>query len=221
MTTTLLTYNNETLKISEWAKRFNISNQLIRQRLERNWDLHKIFHTPPIAPKTHGHGGNSDIGLRPSYTYYTWIHIKRRCYNPRSKAYSRYGGKGITVCDRWINSFENFLADMGEKPSRKHSIDRINNSLGYFPENCRWATQKQQCRNQSTNRYFFHEGENLTLAEWSERKNINRGTITTRIDRYGWSIEKALNTPAMQIFGGRHQSVDIIHKNLPEGTPDS
>ena len=82
-------------------------------------------------------------GMRNTATYSSWISIKDRCTNPESKDFARYGGKGITVCDQWLNSFEQFYKDMGEKPNGT-SIDRINNDQGYSPKNCRWATHSQQ-----------------------------------------------------------------------------
>lgn len=78
--------------------------------------------------------------------YRTWIGMIGRCYNPKNESYGLYGGRGITVCERW-KSFENFLADMGLKPSRKHSIERVNNSGNYEPTNCKWATAKEQANN--------------------------------------------------------------------------
>ena len=99
-----------------------------------------------IAPKASLTHGNTR-GRRFSPTYVVWTAIKMRCLRASSPTYKDYGARGITVCDRWRDSFEAFLADMGERPSRKHSIDRINNSKGYEPGNCRWATQAEQVRN--------------------------------------------------------------------------
>lgn len=84
--------------------------------------------------------------------YNIWCLMKRRCLNPTSASYSYYGGRGITVCDIWKNSFEKFLADMGERPTSKHSIDRIENNGNYEPSNCRWATKKEQAQNKNSNK---------------------------------------------------------------------
>ncbi len=101
-----------------------------------------------------------------------WNNIKERCYNPLSVSYPHYGAKGITVCQRWFDSYDNFLADMGRSPSGEHSVDRINNNEGYSPLNCRWATRKEQARNRRNNIFVEFSGERLTLPDFCDRYNI-------------------------------------------------
>jgi hypothetical protein len=118
----------------------------------------------------------------------------RRCTNPDSTGYARYGGRGITVCDRWRESFANFLADMGPKPTPRHTIDRINNDGNYEPGNCRWATGKEQCRNTRRNRYIEHDGRRMTQVEWCEETGMIKATLCCRL-KSGWSVAAALTTP--------------------------
>lgn len=101
-----------------------------------------------IRATTHGH---TPKGHQP-VEYRCWQSMKSRCLYPRNASFAYYGGRGIKVCDRWLNSFKNFLADMGRKPSPQHSIDRINPLLGYFPANCRWSTAKEQANNRRNNK---------------------------------------------------------------------
>jgi len=139
---------------------------------------------------------NPDIkthGMTKSPTYKSWCKIKERCNNPKVINYPRYGGRGITVCDRWVNSFENFYADMGERPANT-SIDRIDNSGNYEPFNCRWASLKTQANNARSNRIIEYHGESHTLSEWCDIKGINYNTFCGRFFR-GWSIERAFTQP--------------------------
>jgi hypothetical protein len=115
--------------------------------------------------------------------YRIWRHMLNRCYREADTDYHRWGGRGITVCDRWRYSFEMFFADMGERPSPKHSIDRMNNDGNYEPSNCRWATSSEQCRNRSSNVRVEHDGQSRTIIEWSEETGLSYMTIYKRLKR--------------------------------------
>jgi len=131
-------------------------------------------------------------GKRHTSEYNSWSGMKCRCYNEKNPKYRVYGQRGVIVCDRWLNSFGNFYDDMGAKPSRKHSIDRINVNGNYEPSNCRWALPITQSRNKTYNHMIEYNGKNLTMSEWSEITGIDFDTILARINYYGWSIEDAL-----------------------------
>lgn len=136
---------------------------------------------------------------RPGYKdhplYSIWSAMHQRCSNPRLKCYYNYGGRGITVCERW-SEFKNFLADMG-LPPLKHSIDRIDNDGNYAPENCRWAPIKQQANNTRANFRITYGGATKTLAEWSDCTGINSNTLHNRLRRGQWSVERAFTTPPL------------------------
>lgn len=136
-------------------------------------------------------------GMGQTSAYRRWQNIKRRCYSKSMINYERYGGRGIGVCDRWRNSFENFYADMGDPPSSEYSIERVDNLGDYSPENCRWATASEQARNRRSSRLIEHGGETLTLTEWTERTGLKRTTIAERIN-HGWSVDEALTTPVLR-----------------------
>jgi hypothetical protein len=123
-------------------------------------------------------------------TYECWGGIIQRCNNPKRAYYHLYGGRGIKICDRWLD-FENFFADMGEKPSNKHSIDRIDNDGDYEPSNCRWATVLEQANNRRDNKVLSYVGLELTVAEWARRISVSPFTLYARIRR-GWTIERTL-----------------------------
>ena len=139
------------------------------------------------------HDHRSNGKMTPEYC--CWHHMKQRCSNKNNKRYKDYGGRGISVCKRWRNSFPNFLADVGPRPSPEHSLDRIDNMGNYEFANFRWATRKQQSRNKRSNRMLKHRGEKRSMAEWAEKSGISPQTLSTRINKLGWSIEKAITTP--------------------------
>ena len=132
-------------------------------------------------------------GMTKTRTYNVYRNLFQRCYNPKSKEYKNYGARGIKVCDRWLNSFKNFLEDMGESP-KGLTIERINNNGNYEPENCKWATYLEQNNNTRRNSYLTHQGETLTVAQWSKKLGINKDTLLGRKER-NWSDELALITP--------------------------
>ena len=135
--------------------------------------------------------------------YKVWEGMKQRCENAAHESYGRYGGRGITICARWRESFESFLEDMGPRPSKKHSIDRIDNDGNYEPANCRWATTMEQKQNTSRNVFITFNGETLCCADWSRRLGISDDTICRRL-KAGWPIERVLAI-GKQVARGENQ----------------
>jgi len=157
------------------------------------------------AMKTkHGESHGIFAPNRASAEYTTWVSMLGRCYNPKNERFSDYGGRGIKVCRRWRESYIAFLADMGRRPSKRHSLDRINNERGYSPKNCRWATMKEQCRNTRRTHLIAYSGLRLSIAEWSERTGMPAGTILKRAQS-GWPAAKIFETPV----GYREIQVDF------------
>jgi len=130
-------------------------------------------------------------GMRRSVEYKSWAHIKSRTCNPSDAAYSNYGGRGITICDEWRESFETFFHDMGHKPDKGYSIERVNNSLGYCKSNCVWATAKQQARNRRSTVWITIQSDTKSLPEWCEIFNLNYKKVRRRLSD-GWSVERAM-----------------------------
>lgn len=127
-------------------------------------------------------------------TYTSWGTMKQRCLNPNAPNYKFYGGRGITICARWLNSFEKFLADIGERPDKNHSLDRINSNGNYEPTNCRWIVKKEQQRNKRDNRNFTINGQTKCLSEWCEIYNTTFALVKGRI-KNRWKILDALTEP--------------------------
>lgn len=129
-------------------------------------------------------------GMSNTLEYHSWQGMKKRAL-VKEKRYKTYEGKGIS--EEWLNSFEAFYRDMGAAPSPNHTIERKDNSIGYFKDNCKWATRKEQTRNYSLNRIIEYNGEKLCVTEWAEKLEIPRHIIYNRLNK-GWSIEKTFNT---------------------------
>lgn len=138
----------------------------------------------------HGQARGTERGL----TYRSWMSMRARCLCLVAPDYDRYGGRGIKICAQW-DDFKTFRADMGERPSIRHSIDRIDPNGDYTPENCRWATMKQQGRNRRNNRMLTYNGKTLCLSEWAERTGISLAALRCRLDICGYTTEEALTLP--------------------------
>lgn len=128
-----------------------------------------------------------------SSEYKSWCSMKQRCHNPNNPKYHRYGGRGITVCEGWLNDFSQFLSDMGPRP-KGTTLERVDNSGGYHPSNCVWADRLTQQNNISTNKIVTAFGESDTLSNWSRRIGIPKDCLRTRLRR-GWPVESALTRP--------------------------
>lgn len=125
-------------------------------------------------------------------TYRIWTQMKQRCHNENAEAYEYYGGRGITVCKRWLDSFAAFFADMGKCPSEEHSIDRKKNHLGYSKENCEWVTRDEQMRNTRMNRNLTFNGKTQCMKDWADEIGVKPHTLLWRIEN--WGEDKALST---------------------------
>lgn len=145
------------------------------------WTKDRMRTSPPA--KTHG--------MSSSPTYRTWAVMKRRCLDPGFKDYPEYGGRGIRVSRKW-RTFRGFLADMGERPEGM-TLDRIDSNGHYTAGNCRWATRLTQSNNTRRNHTLTHDGETLTLAEWSRKTGIPYSRLRARINLLGWPVGKALD----------------------------
>ena len=146
----------------------------------KEWILHKFTK----------HGLSNKI---PEYNI--WNGIKQRCRNPNTKQYKDYGGRGISICDRW-NDFSNFIKDMGFRPTNKHSIERLDVNGNYEPQNCIWLLIKDQSKNRRDIRYLTINGVTKTIMDWAKENNIRPGLIKDRIDILKWPINDKLFIPA-------------------------
>lgn len=133
-------------------------------------------------------------------TYRTWECMKARCYSKRHPSYHNYGGRGIRVCDRWLNGDGEksgsacFLADMGQRPTPTHTLDRIDNDKGYAPDNCRWATRQEQADNRSNVTMVTFQGRTMTSSAWSRELSKHGALVRGRL-KLGWTVERAVTEP--------------------------
>lgn len=132
------------------------------------------------------HGLTKRGNKKPS-EYIIWSGMISRCTNTKEERYKDYGGRGIMVCNRWLHSFENFFADMGQKPTELHSIDRINTNGNYEPGNCRWATDIEQARNKRNNIVIEHNNQTLVLSDWAQILNANPASIKYMLKTFSFN----------------------------------
>lgn len=139
--------------------------------------------------------GNRKHGYHGTLTYKSWRSMKERCYNKTNRSYERYGAIGIRVCKRWRASFSAFLADVGERPSAAHTLDRRDNSKGYEPGNCGWATKSEQATNRRSTIFLTHAGRTLPMEAWAKEVGINPSSIRRRLNA-GWPLSRAVTEPS-------------------------
>lgn len=153
------------------------------------------------------------VGRATTPEYRAWRSMLDRCFNANNSNYVLYGGRGITVCGEWLTDFSRFFADVGKRPSRQHSLDRIDNDLGYTPENVRWALPAEQTRNQRNTKRYMFEGRWLTLGEIAEQVSVSRELLYARVEIQGWNLADATSTPVARevsddnLYGRWHQMI--------------
>lgn len=174
--------------IQELADKFGVKYQNMATYLSK----HKIPHQQlDTSGKNSVHYKHGECRSR---LYSVYCEIKNRCYNKRDKSYKWYGAKGIKVCEKWSDYilFQRWAYAHGYKEGM--SLDRIDNTKDYSPDNCRWVNAKVQANNKSNNHYLTYKGRTQTLIQWSEELGINYDTLKSRINRSHWSVEKAFET---------------------------
>lgn len=147
---------------------------------------------------------NYKHGMEKSRLYHIWQGVKRRCLNSNEIGYKDYGAKGITICDEWKNNSSIFIEwALNNGYNDSLTIDRIDNTKGYNPENCRWSTPAQQARNTKTNHLITYNNKTYCIAEWAEILGFSYNTLYNRINKYKWTIEKAFTTPQRKRTGNK------------------
>lgn len=165
-------------------------------------------HSNPARLK---HGHSYALEGKPTKEYHSYHNMKKRCLDPKSVKYPRYGGRGISICQRWMESFENFITDMGRCPTGL-TLERKNNDGNYGPENCCWASHQHQSNNQSTNHHLMFDGLNLTIAQWARKTGMSRDVIRQRIG-LGWPVDRAL-TEKPQDQSAKKLRIEHMGKSL-------
>jgi hypothetical protein len=195
--TLIVLYQGTYWKLKDLCKHLNLKYHTVYSRIKKNypidlWFLKEVPHNTPTGP-AHGkfkHGKSN----KKSRTYEIYYGMLQRCNNPNTRSYKNYGARGVRVCDRWVgeSGFMNFLLDMGEPPTKAHSIERFDNNKNYCKENCTWIEKKLQAKNRRCNLNITYLGETLNAAEWSKRLGLSKDAVRSRF-RSGKSIEECLS----------------------------
>ena len=192
----LIEFDGKIKTLAAWAKEYGLKPGTVNYRLISGMSVDLAL-TKPVderfKPKT------TRTRKAKTAEQIAWVAMKARCKNSPT-----YKEKNITVCERWANSFNNFLDDMGSKPSSKHSLERKNNSLGYNHDNCVWATATEQNNNNGNNRYLTHNNKTQTVSRWSRELNISVSVLYGRLS-VGWSVDRTLSTPKL-----RHNRMKVL-----------
>jgi hypothetical protein len=171
----------------------------LTMRLSSHWNnldtsilLYNIVVWRLIMTRTHGACKDNREHMPPEYI--AWASMISRCYSPSQTVYKNYGGRGITVCKQWRDSYPTFLADMGKKPSPLHTLDRIDNAGNYTPGNCRWATKREQAENRMDSIWITYKGKRKVLKAWARYLDVNYAALRDRYLR-GWTVKRMIETP--------------------------
>ncbi len=180
-------FGSQTLSFKEWSLQTGVSTAVMYQRIFlKRWAIEAALFTPQQVVRKDGAWRTP--------TWHIWQGMIQRCRNPKNPSFKNYGGRGIKVCERWMD-FDSFLADMGQRPAGME-IDRFPDNDGdYEPGNCRWATDAEQSRNNSRNVRLEYQGETKVLSDWASERGMAATTLWARLFKLGWTLERALTTP--------------------------
>lgn len=188
-----LTVKSEAPRGKDWKRFWNCTCQCGKEKSVYQHHLNSgavvscgCYKDENTVKRSTTHGKAPRKNTTPEYK--SWAAMWRRCTNPANKDFHHYGGRGISVSEDW-KSFPKFLEDMGHRPSKLHSLDRINNDMGYSKDNCRWASKCEQSNNRRDTRMIEYQGERLSLTEWAKKTGIRRTTLSSRYAA-GWSPER-------------------------------
>jgi hypothetical protein len=201
------------------GKTATVVSARLRSGITRSCGCLSRENSAAIGKSNAQHGFASHVN--PSRTYRIWMGMKTRCTNPNSDQWQNYGGRGVKVCDRWLHSFECFLEDMGEPPSTRHSIERIDVDGNYEPDNCTWIPLEDQQYNRRNSLRLEFQGKTQALALWAKELGLDVHLLQNRL-KLGWTVERAFTTPVDRRFGhlslhtfqGKTQSLSAWSREL-------